>query len=70
MRVNTRLDGKSEIPSPKQLDDRRRTKLCNCAYRGTQIQVPTPFSLYIRCYWPKEEVINATWTPPAVVKVK
>jgi len=20
----------------------------------------TPFSLYIRCYWPKQEVINAT----------
>jgi len=29
----------------------------------------TPFSLYIRCYWPKEEVIKATWTPPKVVKV-
>ena len=29
----------------------------------------TPFSLYIRCYWPKQEVINATWTPPQVVKV-
>jgi hypothetical protein len=29
----------------------------------------TAFSLYIRCYWPKEEVINATWTPPKVVKV-
>jgi hypothetical protein len=29
----------------------------------------TPFSLYIRAYWPKEEVIHATWTPPRVVKV-
>ena len=29
----------------------------------------TPFSLYIRCYWPKEEVINASWTPPKVMKV-
>jgi hypothetical protein len=29
----------------------------------------TPFSLYIRCYWPKQEVINATWTPPKVVRV-
>jgi len=28
----------------------------------------TPFSLYIRCYWPKEEVINATWTPPKVAR--
>jgi hypothetical protein len=28
-----------------------------------------PFSLYIRCYWPKQEVINATWTPPKVVMV-
>jgi len=30
---------------------------------------PTPFSLYIRCYWPKSEVINASWAPPKVVKV-
>ena len=29
----------------------------------------TPFSQYIRCYWPKQEVINATWIPPKVVKI-
>ena len=29
----------------------------------------TTFSLYIRCYWPKPEAINATWTPPKVVKL-
>jgi len=28
----------------------------------------TPFSLYIRCYWPKQEAINASWTPPKVEK--
>jgi hypothetical protein len=28
----------------------------------------TPFSLYIRCYWPKDEVINGSWTPPKVEK--
>jgi hypothetical protein len=28
-----------------------------------------PFSLYIRCYWPKAEVINASWIPPKVMKV-
>jgi hypothetical protein len=27
-----------------------------------------PFSLYIRSYWPKAEIINATWMPPKVVK--
>lgn len=26
----------------------------------------TPFSLYIRCYWPRQEVINASWMPPKV----
>lgn len=26
----------------------------------------TPFSLYIRAYWPKPEIINRTWTPPKV----
>jgi hypothetical protein len=28
-----------------------------------------PFSLYIRCYWPKQEVISAAWTPPQVKKM-
>jgi hypothetical protein len=31
--------------------------------------VPTPkdeFSLYIRTYWPKAEVLDRSWTPPAV----
>ncbi|WP_448701410.1 DUF1254 domain-containing protein [Mucilaginibacter sp. AW1-3] len=35
--------------------------------------LPSPkgsFTLYIRAYWPKEEVINGSWTPPAVVKIK
>jgi len=31
--------------------------------------VPTPtdeFSLYIRAYWPKDPILNGSWTPPAV----
>ena len=31
--------------------------------------VPTPtdeFSLYIRAYWPKDAILNGSWTPPAV----
>jgi hypothetical protein len=28
----------------------------------------TPFSLYIRCYWPKDEVIKGSWMPPKVEK--
>lgn len=36
--------------------------------------LPSPkgsdFSLYVRAYGPKEEVINGSWTPPAVKKVK
>jgi hypothetical protein len=34
--------------------------------------VPTPtdeFSLYIRSYWPKEAILNGSWTPPAANKV-
>jgi hypothetical protein len=30
----------------------------------------TPFSLYIRSYWPKEEVISAVWAPPRVERVR
>jgi hypothetical protein len=35
--------------------------------------VPTPkdeFSLYIRAYWPKAEILDERWTPPAVAKVQ
>jgi hypothetical protein len=35
--------------------------------------LPAPkgdFSLYLRAYWPKQEVINGSWAPPAVVKTK
>ena len=35
--------------------------------------LPAPkgdFSLYVRSYWPEEAILNGTWTPPAVVKVK
>jgi len=33
--------------------------------------LPTPadeFSLYIRAYWPKDAILNGTWTPPAVIR--
>jgi hypothetical protein len=29
-----------------------------------------PFSLYIRCYWPEQAVLDGTWMPPQVEKVK
>ncbi len=35
--------------------------------------LPAPkevFSLYVRCYWPEEKVLNDSWNPPAVIKVK
>lgn len=35
--------------------------------------LPAPkevFSLYVRCYWPEEKVLNDSWNPPAVVKAK
>jgi hypothetical protein len=28
------------------------------------------FSLYIRTYWPKQEVLDGSWKPPVVKKVK
>lgn len=35
--------------------------------------LPAPkdaFSLYIRCYWPDETIVEDKWNPPPVVKVK
>ena len=35
--------------------------------------VPAPkdeFSLYIRAYWPKKEILDGTWTPPPVKRVE
>lgn len=29
-----------------------------------------PFSLYIRAYWPKPEIVNGTWKPPIVEQMK
>jgi hypothetical protein len=29
---------------------------------------PDDFSLYIRSYWPKAEIIEGRWTPPAVIR--
>lgn len=34
--------------------------------------LPAPkgdFSLYVRAYWPKAEVLDGSWTPPAVQKL-
>ena len=34
--------------------------------------LPAPqdsFSLFMRLYWPKKEILDGTWTPPAVVRV-
>ena len=35
--------------------------------------LPAPketFSLYIRCYWPDESVLDGSWNPPPVMKMK
>jgi hypothetical protein len=32
--------------------------------------IPAPegdFSLYIRCYWGQEPVLDGTWTPPRII---
>ena len=34
--------------------------------------MPAPkdeFSLYIRAYWPKAEILDGRWVPPAVTRV-
>ena len=35
--------------------------------------LPAPngtFSLYIRAYWPEQTILDGTWTPPIIEKVK
>ena len=38
------------------------------ALRGNWLPAPksADFSLYLRSYWPRVEVTDGTWTPPAV----
>lgn len=34
--------------------------------------LPAPretFSLYVRCYWPEEVIVNDNWNPPAVIRL-
>jgi len=40
------------------------------AQRGNWLPSPkgADFSLYVRSYWPKVEITNGSWTPPAVVR--
>ena len=41
------------------------------AHRSNWLPAPKDdFSLFIRAYWPKAEVIDGSWTPPAVEKQK
>jgi hypothetical protein len=39
--------------------------------RGNWLPAPkdADFSLYMRSYWPKVEITDGSWTPPAVVRV-
>jgi hypothetical protein len=40
------------------------------AQRANWLPAPNgDFSLYVRAYWPKAEVLDGSWTPPAVQKV-
>jgi hypothetical protein len=39
--------------------------------RGNWLPAPKggDFSLYVRSYWPKVEITDGSWTPPAVMRV-
>jgi hypothetical protein len=40
------------------------------AQRGNWLPAPKgeDFSLYVRLYWPKVEITDGSWAPPAVVR--
>jgi hypothetical protein len=39
------------------------------AQRANWLPAPSgDFSLYVRAYWPRAEIMEGSWTPPAVVK--
>jgi hypothetical protein len=49
----------SEVPA----DKRQRANWLPSPKRGD-------FTLYVRAYWPRAEVLDGSWTPPAVKRVK
>jgi hypothetical protein len=49
----------SEVPA----DERQRANWLPSPKRGD-------FTLYVRAYWPRAEVLDGSWTPPAVKRVK
>ncbi len=36
---------------------------------GKEPAPPGDFNVMMRVYWPKESMLNGTWTPPAITKV-
>jgi hypothetical protein len=50
---------------------RRRAKSPGKDKEGNWLPAPNGmFSLYIRAYWPDQAVLDGTWTPPKIEKVR
>jgi len=60
MRGEARLHGLAKLARPKASIASRRLR---AALDGT-------FSLYLRAYWADKAVLDGTWQPPAIEKVK
>ena len=58
------LDGDGSLPIHIQHDRPARARRSNW--------LPAPagdFTLVLRLYWPREEVLDRRWTPPAVTRI-
>jgi len=62
---NLQFDADGSLTIFVQINPPEESKMANW--------LPAPegiFSLYVRCYWPDEKILNDEWTPPPVLKVK
>ena len=58
--------GRRRVANPAASARRRRTTACGAT--GCP-PLTGRFSLYLRAYWPEQDILDGTWTPPPVTRL-